>query len=157
MEEVRFELFNILLENNIKSLKRYLKKSNIPFEKNKTNIVFEASIDEYNTKWDVFYKKNSVLKAFCTCDESIKSSSEFRHYLSKFYIFMYKNPLTNFEYYLDFSQNQWLLQMRQSRIVSLHHQVGKRIFYYPLGFHILIQNNPFSTKELVHKYILLSQ
>ena len=120
MEEVRFELFNILLENNIKSLKRYLKKSNIPFEKNKTNIVFEASIDEYNTKWDVFYKKNSVLKAFCTCDESIKSSSEFRHYLSKFYIFMYKNPLTNFEYYENKTTDTITLEIHEGEIFKLN-------------------------------------
>lgn len=123
MEEVITELFNIILENNIKLLKRYLKKNKIYFKKTKTNILFETGIDECNIEWNILYKKNSILKAFCNCDSSLYS--EFKDYLSKSFAYMYKNPITNIEFY-EGKINNILLNINNKETLKINIEFVKQ-------------------------------
>ena len=115
MGEVKTELFNIILENNIKLLKRYLKKNKISFKKTKTNILFETGFDENKIEWNILYKKNYISKAFCNCAQSLRSYSEFKYYLSEHFVYMYKNPITNFEYYEGKENNNILLNIENGQ------------------------------------------
>ena len=82
MEEVIFEILNIMLDKNIINLKHYLKKYDIPFEKTKTNIIFETKNDGHNIEWNILYKKNLILNVFCICESSFKACTEFKTFLS---------------------------------------------------------------------------
>ena len=119
MGEVIIELFNIILENNIKSLKNYLKKNKISFKKTKTNILFETNMDENKIEWNILYKKSYISKAFCNCDPSLRSYSEFKHYLSEHFVYMYKNPITNFEYYEGKENNNILLNVKNGQTLMI--------------------------------------
>ena len=126
MGEVKTELFNIILENNIKLLKRYLKKNKISFKKTKTNILFETGIDEYKIEWNILYNKNYISKVFCNCDSSLRSYSEFRHFLSEKFFYMYKNPITNIEYYEGKTNNNILLNIDNKETLNINIEVMKQ-------------------------------
>ena len=120
MGEVITELFNIILENNIKLLKRYLKKNKISFKKTKTNIIFETKNDGCNIEWNILHKKNLILKVFCICESSFKACTEFKTFLSKNFIFMYKNPITNIEYYESKRNDNVLLNIENDQLVKIN-------------------------------------
>ena len=126
MGEVKTELFNIILENNIKLLKRYLKKNKISFKKTKTNILFETGIDENKIEWNILYNKNYISKAFCNCDSSLRSYSEFRHFLSENFVYMYKNPITNIEYYEGKTNNNIRLNIDNNETLNINIDVIKQ-------------------------------
>ena len=126
MGEVKTELFNIILENNIKLLKRYLKKNKISFKKTKTNILFETGIDENKIEWNILYNKNYISKAFCNCNPSLKSYSEFKHYLSEHFVYMYKNPITNIEYYEGKTNNNILLNIDNKEVLNIDIEMVKQ-------------------------------
>ena len=126
MGEIITELFNIILENNIKLLKRYLKKNKISFKKTKTNILFETGIDENKIEWNILYSKNYVSKAFCNCDSSLRSYSEFMHFLSENFVYMYKNPITNIEYYEGRKNNNILLNIDNKETLNINIEVIKQ-------------------------------
>ena len=126
MGEVKTELFNIILENNIKLLKRYLKKNKISFKKTKTNILFETGIDEYKIEWNILYNKNYISKAFCNCDSLLRSYSEFRHFLSENFVYMYKNPITNIEYYEGKTNNNIRLNIDNNETLNINIDVIKQ-------------------------------
>ena len=126
MGEVIIELFNIILENNIKLLKRYLKKNKISFKKTKTNILFETGFDENIIEWNILYKKNYISKAFCNCDSSLRSYSGFMQFLSENFIYMYKNPITNIEYYERKTNNNILLNIDNKEILNINIEVIKQ-------------------------------
>ena len=122
MEEVIFEILNTMLDKNIKNLKHYLKKDNIPFEKTKTNIIFETKNDGCNIEWNVLYKKNLILKVYCNCvnESSFKACTEFKTFLSKNFIFMYKNPITNIDYYECKANDNVLLNVENNQRVKIN-------------------------------------
>ena len=126
MEEVITELFNIILENNIKLLKSYLKKNKISFEKTKTNILFETGIDENKIEWNILYSKNYISKAFCNCDSSLRSYSEFKHFLSKNFVYMYKNPITKIEYYESKTNNNIFLNIVNQETLNINIEIMKQ-------------------------------
>jgi hypothetical protein len=126
MGEVITELFNIILENNIKLIKRYLKKNKISFKKTKTNILFEIGIDENKIEWNILYKKNYISKAVCNCDSSLRSYSEFIHFLSDNFVYMYKNPITNIEYYEGKTNKKILLNIDNKGTLNINILVIKQ-------------------------------
>ena len=126
MGEVITELFNIILENNIKLLKSYLKKNKISFKKTKTNILFETGIDENKIEWNILYNKNYVSKAFCNCDSSLRSYLKFKHFLSDNFAYMYKNPITNIEYYEGKTNNNILLNIDNKKTLNINIEVIKQ-------------------------------
>ena len=93
------EFLDVLLSNNVRELKHYLKISNILYKKTKTNIIFKISIDEYPMEWNISYKKNSFLNAICDCKFSRESYFEIKRLLSFYFNFLYKNPITSIEYF----------------------------------------------------------
>lgn len=125
MGEVKTELFNIILENNIKLLKRYLKKNKISFKKTKTNILFETDFDG-KIEWNISYSKNYVSKAFCNCDSSLKSYLELKHFLSENFVYMYKNPITNIEYYEGKTNNNILLNIDNKKTLNINIEIMKQ-------------------------------
>ena len=117
----------------IKILKKFDKKFGKLFEKNISNIYFNAKLNKANSDFDYFLKYKIIDEACIICEDILDII------IKKFYKEEYKNNINKIKQYLNYLDTNNLYQIK-----------NKEFFSYEKNGNNLIKNNT----EIFNKYIL---